>query len=77
MLILGLAPTQGMHLALDIIEPLEVAMDSFLELVQVPVKGILSFRCVNHTTHLGVIYKSVEGALHPTVCVFDRDGKQY
>lgn len=66
-----------MHLALGIIEPLEIAMGPLLEFVQVPVNGILPFRFVNHTTQLGVIYKFVEGALNLTGCVFDGDSKQY
>ncbi|KAJ7395165.1 hypothetical protein BTVI_157294 [Pitangus sulphuratus] len=41
------------------------------ELVQVPLDGIPSFRCVNCTTQPGVICKLAEGALDPFVYVTD------
>ncbi|KAJ7414787.1 hypothetical protein BTVI_40212 [Pitangus sulphuratus] len=50
-------------------------MGPFHELVQVPLDGILSLRCVNHTTQLGVICKLAEGALNPFVYVIDEDIK--
>ncbi|KAK4815356.1 hypothetical protein QYF61_001344 [Mycteria americana] len=76
-LIPGVALTQVKDLALGLVEPHEVHMDPLLELVQVPLNGILSLRRVNRTTQLGVICKLAEGALNPTVSVIDEDIKQY
>ena len=42
-----------------------------LKPVKVPLNGIPSLQCVNHTTQLGVIGKLAEGALSPTVHVTD------
>ena len=42
-------------------------MGPLLKLVQVHLDGILSFRCVNCTTQLGVICKLAEGALNTTM----------
>jgi len=50
-------------LALGVVEPHEV---SLLKLVQVPLDGIPSLRCVNCTTQLGVICKLAECALDLT-----------
>ena len=47
------------------------------ELVQVPLDCILSFWCVNCTTHIDVICKLAEGALDSIVFVTDEDIKQY
>ncbi|KAK4816954.1 hypothetical protein QYF61_025874 [Mycteria americana] len=52
-------------------------MGPLLELVLVPLDGILFLRHVNHTTQLGVICKSAEGALDPTVYAIDEDIKQH
>jgi len=53
-----------MHdLALGLVEPREVHTGPLLEVVQVPLDGTPSFRCVNCTTQLGVISKLAEGAL--------------
>jgi len=49
--------------ALGLVEPHEVHTGPLLQLVQVPLDGILSFRCVICTTPLGVICKLAEGAL--------------
>ncbi|KAK4829425.1 hypothetical protein QYF61_004300 [Mycteria americana] len=76
-LILGVAPTQAQDLALGLVEPHEIHMCPLLQLVQVPLDGILSLRCVNHTTQLGVICKCAEGMLGPTVYVTDEDIKLY
>ena len=54
-------------LALGLVEPHEVHMDSLLELVHVPLDGMPSLRHVNHTTQLGVVCKLAEGALNPTM----------
>ena len=48
-------------------------MGPLLELVQVPLDGILSLRHVNCTTQLGVVCSLAEGALNPTVYVIDED----
>jgi len=62
-LIAGVALTQMQDLALGLVELREVHTGPFLELVQVPLDGILSFWCVNCTTQLDVICKLAEGAL--------------
>ncbi|KAK4831083.1 hypothetical protein QYF61_015281 [Mycteria americana] len=74
-LISGVALTQVQDPALGLVEPHEVHISPLLELVQVPLDGILSLRCVNCTTQLGVICKLAEGALKPTVYVTDEDIK--
>jgi len=61
--------------ALGLVEPYNVHMGPLLELVQVPLDGILSLRCVNCTTQLGVTCKLAEGAFNPTVYVTDKDIK--
>ena len=55
-------PTQVQGLALGLVEPHEVHTGPLLELVQVPLDGILSFWCVSCTTQLDVICKLAEGA---------------
>ena len=74
-LIPGVAPTQTQDFALGLVEPHKVHMSPFLKLVQVPLNGIQSLRCVNCTTQLGVICKFDEGTLNPTVYVVDEDIK--
>ncbi|KAK4818642.1 hypothetical protein QYF61_016613 [Mycteria americana] len=66
-LIPGVALTQVQDPALGLVEPHEVHMSPLLELVQVPLDGILSLRRVNGTTQLGVICKLAEGALDSTM----------
>ncbi|KAK4832517.1 hypothetical protein QYF61_023582, partial [Mycteria americana] len=75
-LILGIAWTQVQDLALDLVEPHEVHMGPLLKLVQVPLDGIPSLRCVSCTTQLGVICNLAEGALDLAVNVIE-DIKQY
>ncbi|PKU46894.1 hypothetical protein llap_2788 [Limosa lapponica baueri] len=75
-LILGVALTQVQDPALGL-EPHEALTGLLLKLVQVPLDGIPSLQHVNCTTQLGVICKLTEGALNPTVYVFDEDFKQY
>ena len=72
-----LALTEVQDLAFGLVEPHEVHACPLLELVQVPLDGISSLQCVDHSTQLGVICKFSEGALNPTVCVIDKDIKQY
>jgi len=62
-LIPGVAPTQMQDLALGLVEPHDVHTGPLTELVQVPLDGIPSFRCVSCTTQLGLICKLDEGAL--------------
>ncbi|PKU41222.1 hypothetical protein llap_8474 [Limosa lapponica baueri] len=76
-LISGVALTQAQDLALGCVEPHEVHSGPLLKPLQVPLDGILSLRCVNHTTQLGVVSKRAEGALDPTVYVIDEDTEQY
>ncbi|KAK4827314.1 hypothetical protein QYF61_016564 [Mycteria americana] len=68
-----IALTQVQDLALGLVEPCEVHTGPPLQLVQVPLDGILSFRCVNCTTQLGVICKLAEGALDLAVNVIDEN----
>ncbi|KAK4819021.1 hypothetical protein QYF61_024137 [Mycteria americana] len=70
-------PHPVQDLALGLVEPHEVHMGPLLQLVQVPLDGILSLRHVNHTTQLSVVCKLAEGALDPAVYVIDEDIKQY
>ncbi|KAK4818354.1 hypothetical protein QYF61_011451 [Mycteria americana] len=65
-LILRVTPTQVQDLALGVVEPHEVPLD-----------GIPSLQCIDHTTQLGVVCRLAEGALDPTVYVIDEDIKQY
>ncbi|RMC13383.1 hypothetical protein DUI87_10918 [Hirundo rustica rustica] len=67
------ALTQVQHLALGLVEPCEIPTGPVLELVQVPVDAILSFRCVSHTIQLDVICKCAEGAPDPFVSVINED----
>ncbi|KAK4831745.1 hypothetical protein QYF61_018943 [Mycteria americana] len=62
-LIPGVALTQVQDPALGLVESHEVHAGPILQLVQVPLDGIPSLRCVNCTTQLGVICKLAEGAL--------------
>jgi len=66
-LILKTALTQVQDLAHGLVEPYEFHTGPLLELVRVPLDSILSLRCVNYTTQLGVICRFAEGALDPTV----------
>ncbi|KAK4815509.1 LOW QUALITY PROTEIN: hypothetical protein QYF61_003067, partial [Mycteria americana] len=62
--------------ALGLVEPHEVHTGPLLQLVQVPLDDLLSFRRVNCTTQLGVICKLAEGALDLTVNVIDENIEQ-
>ncbi|KAK4829013.1 hypothetical protein QYF61_001769 [Mycteria americana] len=80
LLIPGIAPTQVQDPAFGLVrshEPHQVHTGPLLKLAQVPLDGILSLRCVNCSTQLGVVCKLAEGALDPTVYVIDEDIKQY
>ncbi|KAJ7414404.1 hypothetical protein WISP_84389 [Willisornis vidua] len=46
-------------------------------IVQVPLGGIPSFRCVNATMHLGIICKFAEGALNPLAYAVNEDIQQH
>jgi len=63
----GFAPTQVQDPALGLVGPREVHTGPLLKLVQVPLHGIPSLRCVDHTTQLDVIFKPAEGALYPAM----------
>ncbi|KAK4828650.1 hypothetical protein QYF61_000298 [Mycteria americana] len=76
-LIPGVALTHVQDLALGLAEPHEVHMGPLLELIQVPLDGILSLRNVSHTTQFGVMCKLAEGALNSTVYVIDEGIKQW
>jgi len=76
-LILGIAHSQVLDLALGLVEPHEVHIDPLLDLVQVPPDGILSLRHVDHTTQLGVTCRLAEGALDSAIFVIDKYIKQY
>jgi len=60
---LEIASVQVQDLALGLVEPHEVHTRPVLQLVQVPLNGVLSFWCVNCTTQIGVICKLAKGAL--------------
>ena len=49
---LGIAPNQMQDLALGFVELHEVCTGPPLEPVKVPLDGIASLQCVNHTIHL-------------------------
>ncbi|KAJ7401537.1 hypothetical protein BTVI_95024 [Pitangus sulphuratus] len=61
------AVLQVQDLALALIEFREVHMDSLLELFQVPLDGILSFRSVSHATQLGGVCSLDQGSVRPAV----------
>jgi len=67
LLIVGVAPTQVQDPALGLVEPHEVHTAPLLDLVQVPLDGMLSFWLVNCTAQLGVICKLAEGTLSLTM----------
>ncbi|KAK4810558.1 hypothetical protein QYF61_004521 [Mycteria americana] len=75
--VLGIAPTHVQALALGLVELHEVCTGPLLKPVEVPLDGIPSLQCVDHTTRLGVICKLAEGALNPTVHVANKDVKQH
>lgn len=56
MLVLGVAPIQVQHLALNLVELNEIPMGSLSELVQVPLDGIQSFRSATHFAYLLLVY---------------------
>jgi len=62
-LIAGIAPTHVQDLALGFVESHDVQTGPPLQIVQVPLEGILSFWHVSCTTQLGVICKLAEGAI--------------
>ena len=76
-LVLGIAPTHVQNIELGLAELHEVHMGSRLKPVQVPLDGIPSLQCVDHTTQLGVVSKLSEGVLNPTVRVIDKDVKKH
>jgi len=75
--VFGIAPTQVQDLALALVELHEVHTGAPLQPVKVPLNGIPSLQCVNHTTQLGAVGKIAEDALSPTVHVADKDIKQH
>jgi len=60
-LIVGVATTQVQDIALGFAEPHEIHSGPLLEPHWVSLNGILSFRPVNSTIQLDVIYKLTEG----------------
>lgn len=58
----GVDLTEVQDLALCLIEPLEVHMGPLLQLAQVSLNATPSLRHTNHTTQIGVICRSAEGA---------------
>jgi len=75
-LVFGIALTHVQDLALSLVELHAVHAGSHLQSVKVPLNGIPSLQCANHTTELGV-GKLAEGALSPTVHVANKDIKQH
>ncbi|TRZ09630.1 hypothetical protein HGM15179_017476 [Zosterops borbonicus] len=78
LLILEKSSPKGMvqHLALGLVKSHEIPMGPLLELVQVPLNDILSFRCVSCTIQLDAICRFVEGALDPSALVTNEDVKK-
>ncbi|TRZ17906.1 hypothetical protein HGM15179_009199 [Zosterops borbonicus] len=74
-LVPGFASYQMQDLAFGLVKPHEIPMGQILELVQVPLDGILSFRYGSHMTHLGVICRFARGDLDPFVHVINEDIK--
>ena len=73
---MSVALTQVQDLALGFAEPHEVLLGPLLKPVQVPLDGIPSLRCVDHTSQLGIISKLAEGALDLTANVSYEDIKE-
>ena len=71
------ALTQVQDLALGCVEPHEVHQCPLLKPVQVPLDGIPSLWCIDHTPQLDVICKFAKGALDPTLNVTAEDTKEY
>jgi len=67
LLIPGVTLTHVQDAALGLVEPHEVHMGLLLELVQIPLDDILSFRPIDCTIQLDVICKLAESALGPAV----------
>ena len=59
------------------VEPHEVHLGPLLKPAWVPLDGIPSLWCVDHTPQLGVNSKLAEGVLDPTINVIDEDIKEY
>jgi len=66
---LEIASTHLQDLTLGLVKPHEVHMDPLPQIVQVPLDGIPSLRCVNCTTQFGVICKLAGGALDPVYII--------
>ena len=52
-------------------------MGPILQPVQVPLDGLPSLRCIDHTTQLGVICKLAEGSLDAIIYVIDEDVEEH
>ncbi|RMC15238.1 hypothetical protein DUI87_07423 [Hirundo rustica rustica] len=76
-LVSGIALTQVQHLALGPVELDEVLLGPLFEFLQVLLDGILSFCCVTYTAQLCVICRLAECAVDATVCVLNKDIKDY
>ncbi|TRZ26593.1 hypothetical protein HGM15179_000534 [Zosterops borbonicus] len=72
---MGVAPTQVQNFAFGVIEPYGFPMVPLTELAQIPVDGIISLRCGNCTTQLGVTGKFAGGVLYQFTYVIDEDVK--
>jgi len=64
------------NLALCFVEPHKVHKGPPFEFIKVPLVGIPSFCCINHTAQLGVIIKLAEGVLNPIICFIDENVKE-
>ncbi|KAF4795205.1 hypothetical protein TURU_095604 [Turdus rufiventris] len=74
-LILEVALTQVPCLVFSLVNPHDIPTGPLLELVQIPLDDIPSFRCGNSTTQLGVILKFAEGVLDILFYAIDEDIK--
>ena len=76
-LVMGVASTQVQYLAFGIVDPRDFYLGTLFLSAYIPLDGILSFCCVDHTPQLDVINKLVDGSLDPTVTVIDEEIKGY
>jgi len=70
-------PIHVQHSSFGFVKSHEILIGPVLELVPVPLDGILSFHYTSCTTQLGVVCKLAEATLNPTVNVIDKDAEDH